>query len=194
MSDMKTEKEKMLAGFAYVGFDKQLRNERLHAKRLLKEINIVEFVQTPRSRELFKTLIPNAPKSLYIEPPFFCDYGYNIFCGENVYFNVNCVVLDVVKVEIGSNVFFGPGAQIYTATHPLDAIERRATESGKPVKIGDDCWIGGGAIICPGVSIGQRCVIGAGAIVTKDIPDDSLAAGNPAKVIRKLPLSIEPVS
>ncbi|MCJ8208914.1 sugar O-acetyltransferase [Mucilaginibacter sp. RS28] len=182
---MKTEKEKMLAGEPYLAMDEQLLTERNNAKRLLRELN-QEYLMNDNSRGILKQLIPNAGDNLYIEPPFHCDYGYNIYAGENVYFNVNCVVLDVMKVSIGNNVFCAPAVQIYTATHPLDAIERRSTEFAKPVTIGDDCWIGGGSIICPGVTIGNRCVIGAGSVVTKDIPDDSLAVGNPAKVIRKL--------
>lgn len=176
---MKTEKEKMLSGELYSAADKHLVSEREFAKSLLKEINVNEYVLTKRARILLQQLIPNAPDSLYIEPPFHCDYGYNIFCGENVFFNVNCVVLDVNRVSIGSHVFFGPGVQIYTATHPRDHIERRSLESGRPVTIGDDCWIGGGAIILPGVSIGPRSIIGAGAVVTKSVPEDSIIIGNP---------------
>lgn len=179
---MKTEKEKMLSGELYSAGDKHLVSEREFAKTLLKEINVNEYVLTKRARIILKQLIPNAPESLYIEPPFHCDYGYNIFCGENVYFNVSCTVLDVCKVEIGSNVLFGPGVHIYTATHPRDYMERRSFESGQPVTIGDDCWIGGYAIILPGVTIGQRCIIGAGAVVTKNVPDDSIILGNPGKV------------
>ena len=183
---MKTEKEKMLAGEYYLAGDEQLVNDRLNAKKLLRKLNIEEFVFTENAKAILAELIPRAGKNLYIEPPFHCDYGYNISCGDNVYFNVNCVVLDVMEVKIGDNVFFAPGVQLYTATHPLDAIERRTKEFAKSITIGDDCWIGGGAIICPGVSIGNRCVIGAGSVITKDIPDDSLAVGNPAKVIRKI--------
>lgn len=183
---MKTEKEKMIAGEYYLANDEVLLRERAECKALLKKLNIDEYVTGDGTKAVQAKLIPNAPESLYIEPPFHCDYGYNITCGENVYFNVNCVVLDVTPVKLGNNVFFAPAVQIYTATHPLDAVLRRTKENGKPVTIGDDCWIGGGAIICPGVTIGNRCVIGAGAVVTKSIPDDSLAVGNPAKVIRKI--------
>lgn len=183
---MKTEKEKMLAGEYYLATDETLTQERANCKRLLKELNVTEYVTGNNTKSLLLKLIPNAPASLYIEPPFHCDYGYNIICGDNVYFNVNCVVLDVVPVTIGNNVFCGPAVQIYTATHPLNAEFRRSKENGKPITIGDDCWIGGGAIICPGVTIGNRCVIGAGAVVTKNIPDDSLAVGNPARIIKKL--------
>lgn len=183
---MKTEKEKMLGGEYYLANDNILVQERTHAKKLLHALNVTEYVMTDSAKGILQELIPNAPKSLYIEPPFHCDYGYNIFCGENVYFNVNCVVLDVMPVTLGNNVFIAPGVQIYTATHPLEAHLRRIKENAKPINIGDDCWIGGGAIICPGVTIGNRCVIGAGAVVTKNIPDDSLAVGNPAKVIKQL--------
>jgi maltose O-acetyltransferase len=180
-----SEKEKMLVGEAYLSNDKELVQERLRAKKLLHQIN-EEFIVNKKTRGLFKQLMPNADKRLYIEPPFHCDYGYNIHSGENVYFNVNCVVLDSMKVTIGNNVLFAPGVHIYTATHPLDAIDRRTIEISKPVSIGDDCWIGGNSVICPGVTIGAGCVIGAGSVVTKDIPENSLAVGNPAKVIRKL--------
>jgi len=181
-----TEKEKMLLGEIYFANDKQLVEERAKAKRLLHKLNVTEYLMNGKSRAILRELMPNSHKRLYIEPPFHCDYGYNIHSGENVYFNVNCVVLDTMKVTIGNNVFFAPGVHVYTATHPLNAVERRTVESSKPVSIGDDCWIGGNSVICPGVTIGNGCVIGAGSVVTKDIPENSLAVGNPAKVIRKL--------
>jgi maltose O-acetyltransferase len=183
---MKTEKEKMLAGEYYIATDPQLAQERTNCKKLLKQLNIDEYVVGPKTDLILRQLIPNAPASLYIEPPFNCDYGYNIYCGENVYFNVNCVVLDVMPVTIGNNVFFAPAVQLYTATHPLNAVYRRSKENAEPITIGDDCWIGGGTVICPGVTIGSGCVIGAGSVVTRDIPDNSLAVGNPARVIRQL--------
>ncbi|WP_310555602.1 sugar O-acetyltransferase [Flavobacterium sp.] len=183
---MKSEKEKMLAGETYFSNDKELTIERQNAKKLLHKLNVTEYLMNGNARGILKQLLPNAHKRLYIEPPFHCDYGYNIHSGENVYFNVNCVVLDTMKVTIGNNVFFGPNTHIYTATHPLNTIERRTVESSKPVSIGNDCWIGGNSIILPGISIGNDCVIGAGSVVTKDIPDHSLAVGNPAKVIRKI--------
>ncbi|MBL4677282.1 MAG: sugar O-acetyltransferase [Mucilaginibacter sp.] len=186
-----TEKEKMIAGEYYLANDPTLAADRKRCKQLLKQLNVDEFVVGEATDKILAELIPNAGKNLYIEPPFHADYGYNITAGDNVYFNVNCVVLDVSEVKIGSNVFFAPAVQVYTASHPLDAVLRRSKENGKPITIGDDCWIGGGAVICPGVTIGKRCVIGAGAVVTKDIPDDSLAVGNPAQVIRKLEHSPE---
>lgn len=181
-----SEKEKMLSGLPYLAIDETLIKERRHAKRLLRQLNVTEYLVTKTAKKIIKELIPNTGKNFYIEPPFHCDYGFNIHCGENVYFNVNCVVLDTMKITIGSHVLFGPGVQIYAASHPLDPETRKTLELSKPVNIGDNCWIGGGAIILPGVSIGNNCVIGAGAVVTKDIPDDSMAAGNPAKVIKKL--------
>lgn len=165
---------------------KNLNFERVKAKKILQKINISEYWVNKNTRKLIAELLPNSKNVVHIEPPFHCDYGYNIECGENVFFNVNCVVLDAAKVTIGSNVLFGPSVHIYTATHPLDKMDRRNFESAKPVTIGDDCWIGGQVVICPGVTIGEGSVIGAGSVVTKDIPENTLAVGNPAKVIRKL--------
>jgi maltose O-acetyltransferase len=183
---LKSEKEKMLFGELYSSIDKELVQDRIATKKLLHKINVAEYWINKSTRKLIAELLPNSKNVVHIEPPFHCDYGYNIECGENVFFNVNCVVLDSAKVKIGSNVLFGPGVHIYTAAHPLDKIERRNLEMAKQVTIGADCWIGGQVVICPGVTIGAGSVIGAGSIVTKDIPEDSLAVGNPAKVIRKL--------
>lgn len=176
----------MIAGELYNAGDQELRDDRLRAKQLLHRLNVTEYLVTDKAREILAELVPNAPTGFYAEPPFHCDYGYNIYCGNNVYFNVNCVVLDTTRITIGNNVLFGPGVQLYAASHPLDAVIRRSLEISEPVTIGDDCWIGGGAIICPGVTIGNRCVVGAGAVVTKDFPDDSLIGGTPARVIRSL--------
>lgn len=183
---MKTEKEKMLAGELYSPIGKELSDERKHAKGLLHKLNVTEYIFNAKASAIIKELLPHAAADIVIEPPFHCDYGYNIHTGKRVFFNVNCVVLDTMKVTIGSNVLFGPAAQVYTASHPMDAKTRRSKLNAKPVSIGNDCWIGGGAIILPGVTIGNNCVIGAGAVVTKDIPDNSLAVGNPARVIKKL--------
>lgn len=184
--NLKSEKEKMLSGENYSAVDRKLVQDRIKAKKLLHKINITEYWVNKSTRKLIAELLPNSKNVVHIEPPFHCDYGYNIECGENVFFNVNCVVLDSMKVKIGSNVMFGPGVHIYTATHPLDKTERRLLEIAKPITIGDDCWIGGQSVICPGVTIGAGTVIGAGSVVTKDIPENCLAVGNPAKVIRKL--------
>jgi maltose O-acetyltransferase len=123
---------------------------------------------------------------VWVQPPFYCDYGSNIVLGPKCFFNFNCVVLDVCPVRIGGHALFGPAVQIYTATHPLDAESRRTREYGRPVEIGPDVWVGGGAVICPGVTIGPRSVIGAGSVVTRDIPGAVFAAGNPCRVIRGL--------
>ncbi|MVT08262.1 sugar O-acetyltransferase [Chitinophaga tropicalis] len=184
---MKTEKEKMLAGELYNALDEQLSKERTNARLLLKKLNDASPDDNETMTDALQELIPNAGKDLWIQPPFYCDYGYNIEVGDKVFFNFNCVVLDVMKVTIGSRTLFGPNVQIYTATHPVDADERASgLEYAKPIVIGEDVWVGGSVVICPGVTIGSRSIIGAGSVVTKDIPDDVFAAGNPCKVIRVL--------
>jgi maltose O-acetyltransferase len=183
---MRSEEEKMLAGELYAAFEPALLAQRTRAKQLLHRLNVTEYLLTDAARQILAELLPHAGQNLYIEPPFHCDYGSHVYCGDNVYFNVNCVVLDAAKVTIGSNVLFGPGVQLYAATHPLDAVVRRTLELAEPITIGDDCWIGGSTVICPGVTIGAGCVIGAGSVVTKDVPAYSLAVGNPAKVIKNL--------
>jgi maltose O-acetyltransferase len=154
---------------------------------LLKKFNNSNDDEKLLRKEILRELIGGFSKGLYVEPPFYCDYGSNIYVGENVYFNFNCVVLDVNKVTIGARTLFGPNVQIYTATHPMEyKIRAEQLEMGLPITIGEDVWVGGGAIICAGVIIGDRAVIGAGSIVTRDIPSDCFAAGNPCKVIKKL--------
>jgi maltose O-acetyltransferase len=181
---MKTEKEKMLAGELYIAADPELVAERANARRLTHRLNVTEYGDETAYRAIMTELLPNADPTVYIEPPFFCDYGYNIYAEENVFMNFNCVVLDVSPVHIGARTMFGPAVQVLTATHPLDAAERAAgPEYSKPIAIGRDCWIGGGAIIQPGVTIGDRCIVGAGAVVTKDVPDDTIVVGNPARPI-----------
>lgn len=184
---MKTEKEKMLAGELYDALDAQLTQERTQTRLLLKQLNDSREDQTDERTHLLQQLLPHAGPGLWIQPPFYCDYGSNIELGEKVFFNFNCVVLDVALVTIGSRTLFGPNVQIYTATHPMDyQIRASGLEFAKPITIGEDVWVGGSAVICPGVSIGARSVIGAGSVVTKDIPADVFAAGNPCKVIRSL--------
>jgi len=184
---IKTEKQKMLAGELYNALDKELSEDRINTRLLLKELNDSAEDQATLRAEILKRLIPTAPSNLWIQPPFFCDYGYNMIVGEKVFFNFNCVVLDVTYVKIGNRTMFGPNVQIYTATHPIDHRERASgLEYAKPITIGEDVWVGGGTIICPGVAIGDRTVLGAGSVVTKDIPSDVFAAGNPCKVIRQL--------
>ncbi len=175
----------MQAGEYYFGNDKALALERQKAKILLNDLNLTSF-SSSKNKNVLKQLLPNSSQHIFIETPFHCDYGYNIICGKNVFFNTNCVVLDANTVKIGDNVFIGPNVQIYTSTHPLDATERLKFQFAKPISIGNDCWIGGNAVICPGVIIGNRSVIGAGSVVVKNVPDDVLVAGNPAKIIKKL--------
>lgn len=182
-----TEKEKMLAGQLYQAGDPELVAERLKARKLVKTLNDSDPEDTEIRISLFRKLVGKAGKNFWIEPPFYCDYGSNIEVGDDVFFNFNCVVLDVVKVILGDRVFVAPNVQFYPATHPLDATSRgEMWEYGKPISIGNDVWIGGSAVICPGVSIGDRTVIGAGAVVTKSFPADVLIAGNPAKIIKHL--------
>jgi maltose O-acetyltransferase len=184
---MKTEKEKMLSGELYDPLDKQLSDERMQTRLLIKELNDTREDQVEERTQILKKLIPHAGTGLWLQPPFYCDYGSNMVVGEKVFFNFNCVVLDVMQVTIGSRTLFGPNVQIYTATHPTDHKERASgVEFAKPITIGEDVWVGGSAIICPGVSIGDRTIIGAGSVVTRDIPSDTFAAGNPCKVIRTL--------
>lgn len=184
---MKTEKQKMLAGELYYALDPEISEERKGTRLLLKELNDSREDEEEIRKEVLKKLIPNAGADLWLQPPFYCDYGYNIIAGDKVFFNFNCIVLDVMQVKIGSRTLFGPNVQIYTATHPIDPVERASgLEFAKPITIGEDVWIGGSTVVCPGVIIGDRTVIGAGSVVTKDIPSDVFAAGNPCKVIRKL--------
>ena len=184
---MKTEKQKMLAGELYNALDKEISEERVITRLLLKRLNETAENESALRTEILRELLPNAGENLWIQPPFYCDYGYNLKIGEKVFFNFNCVVLDVTYVTIGSRTLFGPNVQVYSATHPLDFQERASgLEYAKPISIGEDVWIGGSAVICPGVTIGDRTVIGAGSVVTKNIPADVFAAGNPCKVIRQL--------
>lgn len=184
---MKTEKEKMLSGELYNALDKELTQDRLYARFLLKKLNDTGEDKEENKNQILKKLIPNKGENLFIQTPFYCDYGTNIVVGDNVYFNFNCVVLDVMRVSIGSRTMIGPNVQIYTATHPMNYKERASgLEFAKAIHIGNDVWIGGSAVICPGVSIGNRTVVGAGSVVTKNLPSDVFAAGNPCKVIRKI--------
>ena len=184
---MKTEKEKMLAGELYDPLEPPLCQERDRCRDLCLLLNATREDQKEERTSLLAKLF-GKETGAWIQPPFFCDYGTNIVLGKKVFFNFNCVVLDCAQVTIGDNVLFAPSVQIYTATHPISAAERRKwLESAKPITIGSDVWVGGGAIICPGVTIGDRSVIGAGSVVTRDIPSDVIAAGNPARIIRSLP-------
>jgi maltose O-acetyltransferase len=183
---MKTERQKMLTGELYDPMDVELVEGRARARDLCLSLNASREVEQEKRRTILTELFGRGGESVWMQPPFFCDYGSNIELGERVFFNFNCVILDVCSVKIGDFTLFGPGVQILTPMHPWNAEQRRKEEFGKPIEIGSDVWIGGGAIILPGVRIGSRTVIGAGSIVTRDIPEGMFAAGNPCRVVREI--------
>lgn len=180
--------EKMLAGELYDPADPELAAMRERARDLCLQLNATRGTELSERRAILERLLSKVGVAVSVQPPFFCDYGSNIELGDGVFFNFNCVVLDVCRVRIGSFTLLGPAVQIYTAMHPMSASERRSgLEYGKPVDIGDDVWIGGGVVVLPGVSIGSGAVVGAGSVVTRDIPAGVFAAGNPCRVIREVP-------
>ena len=183
---MRSEREKMLAGELYDPLDPELVQAREHARNLCQDLNATREGQQDERQRILRELFGAGGDQVWMQPPFFCDYGTNILLGKKCFFNFNCVVLDVCLVRIGDHTLFGPAVQIYTVTHPLNAELRRKQEFAKPVEIGSDVWVGGGAIICPGVTIGSRCVIGAGSVVTRDLPAGVFAAGNPCRVLREV--------
>jgi maltose O-acetyltransferase len=183
---MHSEQDKMLAGELYDPLAPELVQARVRARDLCQDLNATRERDAEARRGILQVLFGRGGDTVWMQPPFYCDYGSNILLGERVFFNFNCVVLDVCPVTVGDFTLLGPAVQIYTAMHPLNAELRRREEFGKPVAIGSDVWIGGGAIICPGVTIGSRSVIGAGSVVTRDIPAGVFAAGNPCRVIRTL--------
>lgn len=179
----------MLAGELYLAADPDLVGLRRDARRLVRRYNDTHEDEHVERVALLRLLMGEVPPRLEIEPPFRCDYGFNIRLGDNFYMNFGGVILDCALVEIGKNVLCGPGVHIYTATHPLLPSERsRGLELARPVQVGDDVWLGGGVILCPGVTIGAGTTIGAGSVVTQDIPQNVLAVGNPCRVIRQLSL------
>lgn len=182
-----TEKEKMLAGELYKSWDSELILERTRAKQLMNALNQTKDTEDHYRKQLIDDLFGTIEGEMGLETPFFCDYGYNIHVGEGFFANYNCIFLDVCEIRIGKRVLVGPAVQLYTATHPMDR-ETRASglEAGRPITIGDDVWIGGSAVINPGVTIGDNVVIGAGSVVTKDIPSNVFVGGNPAKIIRNV--------
>ena len=185
---METEKEKCRKGLLYdANYDAELVGERQACKEICYEYNQLPPSQTARREEIIRKLFGRTGKSFLVEQPFYCDYGYNIEVGENFYANVNCVILDGAKVSFGDNVFIAPNCGFYTAGHPLDVAQRnQGLEYAYPIRIGNNVWIGANVSVLPGVTIGDNCVIGAGSVVTKDIPANSLAVGNPCKVIRSI--------
>lgn len=182
---MKKEKEKMILGEKYNPADIQLVFERAKANRICTKYNKKNFNEiNMRSRTMRKLI--NTKGNFWIKPPFYCDYGYNIFIGENVMLNYGCVILDVCPVTIGDHTLIGPNTHIYTACHSLDSKERlKDVEFGKPVTIGKNVWIGGNCTILPGISIGDNSIIGAGSVVTKNVPNNVVVVGNPAKIMKK---------
>jgi maltose O-acetyltransferase len=183
---MRSEREKMVAGELYDAFDRELVAARGRARDLCRDLNATRESETDERRRILSALLAAGGETVLMEPPFFCDYGSNIELGERVFFNFNCVVLDVCPVTVGSFTLFGPGVQLLTPLHPLDAELRRKREYGKPIRIGSDVWVGGGAMILPGVTVGSGAVIGAGSVVTRDIPERVVAVGNPCRVIRQI--------
>jgi len=183
-----SEKERMHAGYPYKPWDPELVKLRLATRGLIRQFNDSAVEDEEFRKGILKKLLnPNSHESAFIEPNFRCDYGYNITLGEGCQLNFDCCMLDCAPITIGKRVLFAPNVHIYAATHPLCPIERKDFELARPVKIGDDCWIGGQVIICPGVTIGNGVTIGAGSVVTKDVPSNVIVAGNPAKIIRYLP-------
>ena len=185
MNTLEQELQNMREGLPYNAHTPAMYAYRSEVKKKLHQLNVTEY-HTEKMNDVLRSLFPNSAKDFFVEPPFYCDYGDGIYADEGVFINFGAVILDGAKVTIGRKTLIAPGVHIYTAQHPLDADEREISENCLPVTIGERCWIGGRVTICPGVTIGNRCVIGAGAVVVSDIPDDSLAVGNPAKVIRKL--------
>ena len=181
-----TEYEKMRSGEFYNFTDEELLESYLRAKRLCARLQTMTIADDDY-REVIEALIPGLPQSSTVSPPFHCDHGHGIRLGESVFINYNCTMLDGGLIIIGENTQIGPNCQLMTPNHPIDYLDRRKPiERGQPITIGQDCWLGAGVIVCPGVTIGDRCIIGAGSVVVKDIPSDSMAVGNPCKVIRRI--------
>jgi maltose O-acetyltransferase len=184
---MVSEKEKMLSGKLYKAFDEVLFKERQYAKELIFHFNSCPPQEIDQRKEILEKLLGRTKNKFFIEPPFHCDYGYNIELGENFYTNYNLIILDCARVVIGDNVMIGPNVGIYTAGHPLPyEIRNQEYEFALPINIGDNVWIGGNVVINPGITIGNNSVIGSGSIVTKNIPADVVAAGNPCRVLRNI--------
>ena len=186
LKPMKTEYEKMRSQELYYFSDPEIHASLVHAKKVCARLRSMTICDEDY-RQVIEELIPGIPQSTTICPPFHCDHGTGIILGENVFMNYDCIMLDGGYIRIGKHTLIGPHCQFYTPQHPMDYVERREEkETAYPITIGEDCWLGGNVVVCPGVTIGNRCIIAAGSVVTKDIPDDSLAAGIPALVKRSL--------
>jgi maltose O-acetyltransferase len=187
MDNEGSEKQRMLTGELYLGSDPELVAERERAFRLLRQYNQTTVEQRDDQTQILQTLLGRMGEGVQIVPPFHCDYGSHIRVGDRFYMNCGCVILDCNSVEIGDDVLCAPYVQIYTAYHPTDPTVRLSgRELAAPIRIGNNVWIGGGAIICPGVTIGDNTTIGAGSVVTKDIPANVVAVGNPCRVLRSV--------
>lgn len=187
MNQEMTERQKMAAGLDYFDRDPELAAMRNRARKLLRDFNRSDFLEGDGPNPVLKELLGTMGDGVFIEMPFHCAYGVNLHLGENVYFNAGCAILDCADVRVGANSMFGPAVQIYTATHAFDPEERASgRETAQAITIGHHVWVGGGAILCPGVTIGDNAVIGAGSVVTRDIPANVVAVGNPCRVMREL--------
>ena len=185
---MATERDKMLGGELYDPYDPALSANRRTARDLTFAFNQTRDADRAERHRLLSELLGTAGDGVWIEPPFHCDYGKHIRLGEKVFLNFGCVLLDCAEIRIGPRTLLAPNVQMYAATHPLSAkVRASGLESAKPITVGADVWIGGGAILLPGVTVGDRAVIGAGSVVTRDVPADSVVVGNPARVIKTVP-------
>ena len=182
-----TEYEKMINNWPYDYTDEEIQQRIRHTYEAMRALNQCGAWDMEELHRCIRDLIPDAHPSVVICPPFHCDHGYRITIGEGSFINFNGTFLDSGGITIGNHTLIGPNCQLLTPDHPHNYLERRKTiEKGLPILIGDDCWLGGGVIVCPGVTIGNRVIVGAGSVITHDIPDDVVVAGNPAKVIREI--------
>nr|WP_220477098.1 sugar O-acetyltransferase [Limosilactobacillus rudii] len=186
---VKTEKEKMLAGEVFNVYDPELVRERQYARKLVERFNALGEVNPQASTEIIRQLFGHVGQNCEVHPQFKCDYGYNIYVDDDFFANYDCVMLDVSPIRIGKHCLLGPRVQLYTVNHPLDPQLRRngAFGQSKDITLGDDVWVGGGAVICPGVTLGNNVIVGAGSVVTKSFDDNVIIAGNPARVIKENP-------
>lgn len=185
--DSRTQRERMLAGDLYIADDPELARDSLRAMALLERFNASLAADAGERRRILEDLLGSYGEEADIRPPLHCDYGYQLHIGARTFVNFGLTALDVARIEIGEDVQFGPNVQLLTPTHPTEAELRRAKwEAAEPITIGNNAWIGGGAIVLAGVTVGENAIVGAGAVVTKDVPPNTLAAGNPARVIRHL--------
>ncbi|MGJ9383340.1 sugar O-acetyltransferase [Salipaludibacillus sp. CF4.18] len=185
-----TEKEKMIEGEMYFSNDPELLELRERARDWMKNFSELPIRAYKQKELMIQEFFGHAGNTPFIEAPLRCDYGFNIYVGDDFFANFNCTLLDVCRIDIGDRCMLAPNVQLYTATHPIDPVQRASgLEYGKPIKIGNDVWIGGGAIINPGIVIGNNVVVASGSVVTKNVPDNVVVGGNPAAVIRSIELS-----